>query len=109
MKMITINEKTYTLKLTSRNAVALEQHLGKNPLMLFQENEMPSLGEMILVFSYSLKKFHKDLTIDDAYDIYDEYIEDGNDYVKFIMLITEIFKSSGFIPKDAEIELEEKN
>lgn len=38
--------------------------------------------------------------MDDVYDIFDKYIEDGKTIVDFINEIVEIFNVSGLLPKD---------
>lgn len=102
-----IKEETYKLRLDARNSVSLERKLGKNPLEVLMETQtgaMPKIDSMIEIFAASLNKYQHGITIEKAYDIYDEFIEDGNTFTEFIPVILDIFKASGFFKEeDAEV------
>lgn len=94
--------RTYKCRLTSRACVELEEKLGKNPLKIFtdiaQTGELPKTREIIEILRAALAPF-RDVTLDDVYAIYDEYIDDGHCLEDFIGVIAEIFKVSGFFRK----------
>ena len=47
--------------------------------------------------------------MDEVYDIYDSYIEEGNTYVDFIAVILDIFKTSGIIKEEKKTTTKRKN
>lgn len=113
----TVKEKTYELRLTTRNVVKLEKELKKNPLSIFlaiENNELPTTDELITILYYSLKACHNNRfpNIDSVYDLYDEYIEEGGNLISLIPVILEVYQVSGIIPKDEGTEdkvTDEKN
>jgi hypothetical protein len=103
--------KEYKLRLNARNTVALEKQLGCNPVMIFGDNyeTMPTVTVMVTVLHASLQAYEHGITLNDAYDIFDAYIEDGNDAVSFVKVLMEVYKASGIVPKDINIDNVEKN
>lgn len=105
-------EQSYKLRLSTRDIVALEKVIGMNPISIFGNDGsvIPTTTTMVAILHQSLQKFQHGLTLNDAYDIFDAYIEDGHMPVEFIKDIIEIFKISG-IMKDttAQEEKETKN
>lgn len=106
----TAGNKDYKLRLNTRNVVALERQLGCNPLNIFGDGEtIPTITVMVAILHASLVQYNHGITLNDAYDIFDTWLEDGNSSTDFIPVILEIYKASGIIPKDDVKELEEKN
>ena len=98
--------KAYKLRLNVRNTVMLEKALGCNPLAIFGNGDtLPTITAMVNVLFASLQQYHHGITINDAYDIFDAYLEDGHTATDFVPVILEIYKVSGIIPK----EVTEKN
>ena len=96
-------DKEYKLKLNTRSIVALEKNIECNPLMIFGNGDkVPTLSVMVAVLHASLQQYHHGITLNDAYDIFDEYIADGNSITDFIPVILEIYKVSGLIKEGAE-------
>lgn len=94
--------KAYKLRLNTRGIVSLEKRLGCNPLAIFGNGEsMPTLTSMVEVLHASLQSYHHGITIDDAYDIFDAYLEDGNSMTDFVKVILEIYKASGIIKEQS--------
>ena len=103
-----VGEKTYKLRLTTRNIVALEKVIKCNPLAIFgNEGEIPEISTMIAILWQSMQKFQHGITLDATYDIFDEYLEE-NSMTDFISVILEIYKVSGII-KDGNTGENEKN
>lgn len=101
--------KTYKLRLSTRNIVSLEKALGCNPLGIFGAGDrIPTVTEMVNILHYSLQQYNHGITLNDAYDIFDEYIGAGNSATDFITVIVEIYKTSGIIKDTGKVE-EEKN
>lgn len=90
--------KEYKLRLNTRNIVGLEKKLGCNPLAIFGKGDtIPTVTVMVSVLHASLQQYHHGISIDDAYDIFDAYITDGNSTTDFINVIVEVYKVSGII------------
>lgn len=93
--------KTYNLRLNTRSIVALEKTIGCNPLMIFGNGDtVPTISVMVAVLHSSLQQFQHNITLNDAYDIFDEYLADGHAVTDFIPVILEIYKASGLIKED---------
>lgn len=106
--------KTYKLRLNTRNIVMLEKQLGSNPLNIFMDGKaerIPTITEMVVILHASLQQYNHGITLNDAYDIFDEYLAEGRAATDFIPVILEIYRASGIIPKDKKAieETEEKN
>jgi len=110
---ITIGKKELKLRLDARNCVDLERKMGKSPLSIFTQADksLPKLEDLISVLHGSLQKYNKEFTLEKTYDLYDEYIEEGNIFTDFIPVIMEIFKVSGFFKEEdvkaAEVKTED--
>ena len=102
--------KEYKLRLNTRNVVELEKKLGCNPIMIFglEGDQIPTVSTMVVILHASLQTYHHGVTLNDAYDIFDAYIEDEHTSVDFIKVIMEIYKASGIVPKETETD-NEKN
>lgn len=106
----TVGEHTYKLRLNTRAIVLLEKQLGCNPLSIFgADNEtIPTITVMVAILHASLQQYNHGITLNDAYDIFDNYLADGHSSVEFIPTILDIYRASGLIPKESK-ETEEKN
>lgn len=95
----TTGEKEYKLALSTRSIVALEKEIGCNPLMIFGANsdQIPTVSVMVAILHASLQKFEHGITENDACDIFDKWLEDGNSMTDFIKIIMEIYKVSGLV------------
>ena len=105
----TVGTKEYKCRLNTRGLIELEKKLGCNPLNIFMsvgDNVLPRLEELIYVLHYSLQPYNHGISLDDTYEIYDHYIEEGKTFMDFIQVIMEIYKVSGLIKEEAA---EEKN
>ena len=102
--------KEYKLRLTTRNIVSLEKALGCNPLAIFGDGEtIPTITTMISVLHASLQSLNHGISLNDAYDIFDAYLEDGNTMVDFLPIIINVYKVSGLMKEEAKKEETEKN
>lgn len=106
----TAGNKDYKLRLNTRGVIQLEKVLGVNPLTIFGKGDtIPTITTMVAILHASLQQYQHSLKIDDAYNIFDDYIADGHTAIDFIPVILEIYKSSGLITNDSEEDEEEKN
>lgn len=95
-------DKDYKLRLSTRNTVMLEKQLGCNPLAIFGNGEsLPTVTTMVQILYCALLQYNHGISLNDAYDIFDEYLADGNAATDFIVVILELFKVSGLIKKDS--------
>lgn len=93
--------KAYKLRLNTRNTVMLEKTLGCNPLAIFGTGEtIPTITTMVQVLFASMQQYHHGITLEEAYDIFDAYLEEHS-VTDFIPVILEVYKVSGIIPKSA--------
>lgn len=105
----TAGNKDYKLRLNTRQIVTLEKQLGCNPVAIFRDDEtLPTITEMVNVLYSSLVALNHGVTLNDAYDIFDKYIEDGHSVTDFITVILDIYKVSGLIKTD-EVNNEENS
>jgi hypothetical protein len=97
--------KDYKLRLNTRGVVALEKQLGCNPLAIFGDGDtIPTVTTMVNILHASLQQYNHGISLNDAYDIFDAWIEDGHSTVDFVTIILEIYKTSGIVPKEIEAE-----
>ena len=103
-----VGEVEHKLRLTTRQAVAVEEKLGVNLLKVFMPRKgedfpLPPLKVMLVVIHGALQKFEHGTTIDDVYDMNDDYVNAGGDQTSLLMdVIIPLFESSGFMPKQKE-------
>lgn len=101
----TAGDKEYKLRLTTRDIVALEKQLGCNPLAIFGNGDvLPTLTTLVQVLHASLQSMQHGITMNDAYTIFDNYLED-HAMTDFLPVVVEIYKTSGLIKK-SEIDAE---
>ena len=100
-----IGEKNYKCRLTARACVDLEKKLGENPLNVFirvanSNGALPSLADLITILHASLQSMEHGITMDKAYELYDEFVDNGHTMMDLIPIILEIFKVSGFFTEE---------
>ena len=102
----TANGNEYKLRLNTRDVVALEKHLGCNPMGIFGDGKtIPTITQMVAILHASLQPYQHNITMDKAFTIYDEWLADGHTMPEFLGVIVDVYKVSGIIPE----EVEEKN
>lgn len=98
-----VNGNEYKLRLSTRNVVMLEKQLGCNPLSIFGDGEtLPTITIMVQILHAALQQYHHGININDAYDIFDEYLAEGYSATDFLTVIIDIYKVSGLIQNDKE-------
>lgn len=105
----TIGEKEYKARLTTKALIQLERKLGRNPINVLAEvgqngDIMPKMEPMFDILHASLQAYEHGITLDDVYDMYDAWLEEGKTAVDLITLIVKICQDSGLIPKEEEIK-----
>lgn len=93
----------YKLRLNIRNTVALEKMLGCNPLAIFGDGDtIPTITVMVQILHASLQQYHHNVSLTNAYDIFEDWLADGNSITDFLPVIIDIYKASGIIKDVAE-------
>jgi hypothetical protein len=96
--------KSYKLKLNTRNTIELEKKLGCNPLGVFGDGStLPTVSQMVTILWASLQQYNHGITVNDAYDIFDSYLE-NHVLTDFFAVIIEVYKVSGLMPNEVEAE-----
>lgn len=94
----TAGNKEYKLRLSTRAVVALEKQIGMNPLSIFGNGDtIPTITVMVNVLHAALQQLNHGITLNDAYDIFDDYLADGHAMTDFLPVIIELYKVSGLI------------
>ena len=103
--------KSYKLRLNTRNTVMLEKNIQCNPLSIFGNGDtIPSVTVMVNVLFASLQQYNHGISMSDAYEIFDTWLDDGHSVADFLTVILEVYKVSGILPKDTNTTDEaEKN
>lgn len=106
-----VGNNVYKLRLNTRSIVMLEKQIGCNPLMIFGMDTnnpvVPSISAMVAILHASLQQYEHGISLNDAYDIFDKYLEEHAS-TDFIPVIMDIYKASGIIANDNK-ETEVKN
>lgn len=93
----------YKLRLNIRNIVSLEKTLGCNPLMVFGTGDrVPTVTEMVAILHHSLQAYHHGITMDATFNIFESFLNDGNDLTAFIPVIIGVYRVSGIMKPEAE-------
>ena len=120
MKTITINGKDYNCVLKTKTCIQLEKKLGTNPLNELvrmsadiNENKVPDMEKVLLFFHYCLIDMNHGITLDNVYDIFDEYRTECKDVMvspilNLLNFVVEVFVDSGFISEPDEPKKETK-
>ena len=103
MKTLKLKNETYQLRLTTKGCINIENRIGQNPLNVFiqaSENKMPKMNDLMIILHECLNTMNHGLKIEDVYNIYDQYCEEGGDFMTLIELLVGVFEDSGFVPKE---------
>lgn len=102
----TAGNKDYKLRLNTRAVIALEKNIGCNPLSIFigpnGGERVPAITEMVAILHASLQAYEHGITLNDTYDIFDAYLDDGHTPLDFVAVIMEVYKVAGIMPRDKE-------
>ena len=86
--VLNVGDKEYKCRLTAKACVDLERRMGQNPLNVFTEiqksNELPKVEDIIMILHASLQALEHNISLDDTYAIYDEFVDEGNTLIELI-------------------------
>lgn len=95
--------KEYKLRLNTRGIILLEKQIGCNPLNIFGNGDtIPTITTMVSILHAALQQYQHNISLNDAYDIFDSWLDEGHASTDFIPVILEIYKASGIIPNNEE-------
>ncbi|VIR45967.1 prophage protein [Streptococcus pneumoniae] len=82
------DEKELKLRLTSHQAATVEEKIGMNLLKIFmpeagEEFTLPPLKVMLLLVHGALQQYEHGYSLEDVYDLYDEYVDIGGKPLDF--------------------------
>jgi hypothetical protein len=98
----TAGNKEYKLRLNTRNIIALEKSLGGNPLSVFGKGDrIPTITEMVTILHAALQQMQHGITLNDANDIFDAYLEEHT-MTEFLPVILEVYRASGIIGEEGK-------
>ena len=99
----TAGNKDYKLRLNIRSTVSLEKKLGVNPLMIFGDGEtIPTITTMVNILHAALQQYHHGISVDDAFSVFEAWLNDGNTITDFLPIIIDVYKVSGIIKQDED-------
>lgn len=99
----TAGNKDYKLRLSIRATVALEKQLGCNPVLIFGDGDkIPTITVMVNILHAALQQLNHGITLDTAYNIFEDWLNDGNSITDFLPIIIDVYKASGIIKDTAE-------
>lgn len=107
----TVKDEVYKLRLATRQVCEVEEKLGVNLLKIFMPSKgedfnLPPLKVMLVIIHGALQKFHHGMKLDDVYNLFDDYIDEGNGQTELMTeVILPLFEASGFIPKNEETQV----
>lgn len=93
------------LRLTSKGCVDAERRIGTNPLNILtaiDDGNLPRVEAIIVILHQALQPLEHGYSMDDVYELYDEYIDAGGTMVDLIPLVLDIFKASGFFKESTK-------
>lgn len=94
-------ERVYRLKMSISDVINLEKKIGCNPMGIFGLDEsnpqMPTVTDMVAILCHSLQKYEHGITMKEAAEIFENWLEDDHQLADFIPIIFDIYKVSGII------------
>ena len=103
--IFTVGGMDYKLRLNTRNTINLEKQLGCNPLAIFGDGDtFPTVTTMVHILYASLQQLNHGISLNDAFDLFDDWLDEGHVVTDFLNIIVEIYKVSGLIQKEKEAE-----
>lgn len=97
-----VGGKDYMLVLKTAGVCEAETKLkGKNLIeFMGSEEGLPGVGAMLIITHCAMLMNHHGIDLNDVYDLYDQYIDEGGTMMDFYLdIFMEIYKVSGFLSK----------
>jgi len=96
---LTVGEAEYRLRLTATAIKSIEKKLGQ-PLFTAVENMQDDFIDTVAtIFWGAMQPMNANFPFEKAYDLIDQYIDEGNSVEDLMMEIKGLFEASGFFSK----------
>lgn len=108
--MICTFNKKYDCKLSTRAICDIENNLNGKSLInaLFESEGIPPLSLMITILYHSGKRLNHWKSIDEVYDLFDDYCEnDDGSVAKLALFIADLVSKSDCIKKKSDEEVKD--
>ena len=105
-----VNGVEYKLKLKTSSIIALEEKFNTSLMnMLAVGDTIPPLNIMLQVTHYAIKDYNHSIKLNDVYDLFDKYCEEGGSQLDFYQKIyMGIYQVSGFFTPSMTIEMQKE-
>ena len=113
-----VGTNIYKLRISARACAELERKLGGSVLRLVMRqaiaaqgaddnamgvvDAMISVEEYALIIHAALQKFEHGKTLEDAFNLIDDFVSEGHSYMELLKEIMEVLNVSGIMPKQEE-------
>ena len=97
---------SYKLRLDAKRIVELEKKLGGSPLSAFMKDGQvtsPTLQNLLLILHIALLPFQSGIKEEDMFEIYDKWVESGKTYSDLVIVVTDLYRECGLIPKEDSV------
>lgn len=101
--VITIGGQELKCRLNSQNIINLEKKFGgKSVLKILMDEQIPGLEMVLSTLHASLQALEHGYTMQDVYELYDDYVEEGKTYTDLIPELLNVLEVSGFFKRPAQ-------
>ena len=98
-----IGTELYRLRLGAQNIVDTEKKLGSSILTVLMSmgegNQIVELEKALIILHGSMQKYNHGITMEQVYDLYDEFIDDGGNFIELVEKLVDVLTVSGFFNK----------
>ena len=103
-----VDGEQYKLKLKTSSIIALEEKFNTSLMNLLAMGEsIPPLNVMLQVTHYAIKDYNHSIKLNDVYDLFDKYCEEGGSQLGFYQdVFMGIYQVSGFFTPSMTMELQ---
>ena len=95
----TAGGQEYKMRLTASAIMAIEKRLGKSMLAALENIEENMVETLITTLWGAMQPYNENFSFENALDLFDEYIAEGNSVEALMQEIGELFKTAGFFEK----------
>ena len=102
-----VGDKIFNLRITRQSEMALKAKTGKSILKIMESmQDDQDIEPMLTIFLCACKWEKPEMTIEDVYDIWNEFVDEGYAIEELLALTMEIFRVSGYVKKIDSINAE---
>lgn len=90
-------------RLNTQNIINLEKKFGgKSVLRILMDEQIPGLDMVLSTLHASLQALEHGFSMQDVYELYDDYVEEGKTYTDLIPELLNVLEVSGFFKRPAQ-------